>query len=198
MTQNKYKAQDYHALSDEELLSEYRKFGNRESIGILFKRYSHLVFGVCMHYFYDKHRAADAVMSIFEQLFESLTRHEVASFKAWISTVSKNYCLMQLRKSSAKHLVLVDNIEQISDQIMENDHLLHHDNNDPDAKIETLLNSISGLSTHQQQCIRLFYLESFSYQEVASLTGLRLVEVKSHIQNGKRNLKLFMEGKKKL
>jgi RNA polymerase sigma factor (sigma-70 family) len=197
MTQNKYKAPGYHALSDEELLSEYRKNGNRESIGILFKRYSHLVFGICMHYFYDKQKAADAVMCIFEQLFESLTRHEVASFKAWVSTVSKNYCLMQLRKSSAKRLVLVDNIEQISDQIMENAHVLHHDNNDPDAKIETLLNSIAGLSNHQQQCIRLFYLESYSYQEVASLTGLRLAEVKSHIQNGKRNLKLFMEGKKK-
>lgn len=197
MRQNNYKAPGYHALPDEELLSEYRKNGNRESIGILFKRYSHLVFGVCMHYLYDKEKAADAVMGIFEQLFESLTRHEVTSFKAWISTVSKNYCLMQLRKSSAKHLVLVDNIEQLSDQIMENEHFLHHDNNDPGAKIETLLNSISGLNIHQQQCIRLFYLESFSYQEVASLTGMRLVEVKSHIQNGKRNLKLFMEGKKK-
>jgi len=195
MTQNNYKAPGYHALPDEELLSEYRKNGNRESIGILFKRYSHLVFGVCMHYLYDKEKAADAVMGIFEQLFESLARHEVANFKAWISTVSKNYCLMQLR--SAKHLVLVDNIEQFQDQIMENEDLLHHDNNDPDVKIETLLNSISGLNIHQQQCIRLFYLESFSYQEVASITGLRLVEVKSHIQNGKRNLKLFMEGKKK-
>lgn len=91
----------------------------------------------------------------------------------------------------------MDDIEQLSDQIMENDLMLHHDNNDLEAVIETLLNSISGLNIHQQQCIRLFYLESFSYQEVASFTGLNLAEVKSHIQNGKRNLKLFMEGKKK-
>lgn len=135
-------------------------------------------------------------MGIFEQLFESVNRHEVSNFKAWISTVSKNYCLMQLRQSSAKRLVLMDDMEKLSDQLMENEHLLHHDNNDTDAKIETLLNSISALNTHQQQCIRLFYLESYSYQEVASFTGLNLAEVKSHIQNGKRNLKLFIEGKK--
>jgi RNA polymerase sigma factor (sigma-70 family) len=198
MSQNKYKAPGYHSLSDEELLDEYRKSGNRETIGILFKRYSHLVFGVCMHFLYNKEKAADAVMGIFEQLFESVSRHQVTNFKAWISTVSKNYCLMQLRKSSAKCLVLLDDIEKFSDQHMENEHLLHHDTDDTDDILETLLNSVSALNNHQQQCIRLFYLESHSYQEVATLTGLNLGEVKSHIQNGKRKLKLFIEGKKKI
>jgi RNA polymerase sigma-70 factor (ECF subfamily) len=49
------------------------------------------------------------------------------------------------------------------------------------------------LNEAQQKCITLFYLQKNSYQNVASITGYSLLEVKSHIQNGKRNLKLLIE-----
>jgi len=39
----------------------------------------------------------------------------------------------------------------------------------------------------------LFFLEQKCYQEVAELTGYSLKDVKSYIQNGKRNLKNCME-----
>jgi RNA polymerase sigma-70 factor (ECF subfamily) len=41
----------------------------------------------------------------------------------------------------------------------------------------------------------LFYLEKKSYQEIAENTGFTLMQVKSHIQNGKRNLKLLLDKK---
>jgi RNA polymerase sigma factor (sigma-70 family) len=80
---------------------------------------------------------------------------------------------------------------------MENELPLHLNIAELDDKIETLLESISALKPLQQLCIRLFYLESLSYEEVAGHTGLSAGEVKSHIQNGKRNLKIYLEGKKK-
>jgi RNA polymerase sigma-70 factor (ECF subfamily) len=37
-----------------------------------------------------------------------------------------------------------------------------------------------------------FYLHQQSYQQIAEGTGYSLSQVKSHIQNGKRNLKLLL------
>ncbi len=52
---------------------------------------------------------------------------------------------------------------------------------------------LETLNVDQQTCVRLFYLEQKCYKEVADITGYELNKVKSHIQNGKRNLKICME-----
>jgi RNA polymerase sigma-70 factor (ECF subfamily) len=51
------------------------------------------------------------------------------------------------------------------------------------------------LGNEQKLCVILFYLEKRSYQEIALSTGYTLMQVKSYIQNGKRNLRLLMEKK---
>ena len=45
----------------------------------------------------------------------------------------------------------------------------------------------------QQKCVTLFYLSKKSYQQIAEATGFSLMQVKSNIQNGKRNIKLWVE-----
>jgi len=44
-------------------------------------------------------------------------------------------------------------------------------------------------------CIELFYLKDCSYNEISAITGYSMKEVKSNIQNGKRNLKNFVNAK---
>jgi len=53
------------------------------------------------------------------------------------------------------------------------------------------------LSPEQRQCVTLFYLEKKSYQQISEETGFTMMQVKSYIQNGKRNLKLMIEKKLK-
>ena len=73
-----------------------------KTLGELYQRYMELVFGVCLKYLKDEEKAKDAVMSIFEELISKLKKHDVENFKSWLYTLSKNFCLMQLR--SAKYL----------------------------------------------------------------------------------------------
>jgi RNA polymerase sigma-70 factor (ECF subfamily) len=49
------------------------------------------------------------------------------------------------------------------------------------------------LNEEQRTCIRLFYLAKQSYQQITEQTGYTLLQVKSYIQNGKRNLKQLLE-----
>jgi RNA polymerase sigma-70 factor (ECF subfamily) len=67
-------------------------------------------------------------------------------------------------------------------------------------KDKTLLSIEEGLlelNEEQKRCVILFYLQKKSYQEITDITGFNLSQVKSYIQNGKRNLKLIVEKKMK-
>lgn len=57
--------------------------------------------------------------------------------------------------------------------------------------------SLEQLNDEQRRCITLFYLEKESYQQISEQTGFSLAQIKSFIQNGKRNLKLLVEKKLK-
>jgi RNA polymerase sigma-70 factor (ECF subfamily) len=51
------------------------------------------------------------------------------------------------------------------------------------------------LPADQQQSIQLFFVEKKCYNEIAEITGYEWNKVRSYIQNGKRNLKICLDGK---
>jgi RNA polymerase sigma-70 factor (ECF subfamily) len=57
--------------------------------------------------------------------------------------------------------------------------------------------AIGELNEEQRTCVSLFYLQKKSYQQIAEITGYSQMQVKSYIQNGKRNLKIILERKLK-
>ena len=63
-------------------------------------------------------------------------------------------------------------------------------NEDKFLKLES---AIEELKDEHKKCLIHFYLKKKSYDEVATITGFDLNQVKSFIQNGKRNLKLILE-----
>lgn len=178
-------------LSDEELVRLYRESDNKIYLGVLFKRYSHLVLGVCLKYLKDEDDSKDAAMQVFEKLMLELKRHEISFFKGWLHTVTKFHCLMLLRSGSRE-------IAGIDPHVMENEalkHPLHAVNDDileKERQLQEMEAALLKLEPHQQQCIKLFYLEEKSYQQVSEITGFSMKQVKSYIQNGKRNIKLIM------
>ena len=52
--------------------------------------------------------------------------------------------------------------------------------------------AITALKDEQRTCITLFHLDGLTYAEVATRTGFSLEEVRSHLQNGRRNLRLML------
>lgn len=177
-------------LPDIELVEKFKKTGDNACLGELFERYTHFMFCVCIKYFRDEEKSKDAVMQIVEKLMTDIYRHEIQNFKPWLHTVVKNHCLMQLRseKTMDKKQVL---LEKDAVVFMESDFVMHHDEA-PDIEMqeEILTEAINYLDAEQKICIRLFYLQEKSYAEVCETTGFTMNQVKSYIQNGKRNLKI--------
>jgi RNA polymerase sigma factor (sigma-70 family) len=190
------KKNDLKSFSDEDLIRCFKKNHNNGYLSELFERYTHLVFGVCMKYLRDEEESEDAVMVIFENLMTSLHKQEVANFKSWIYSVSKNHCLMNLRKSRASEKSQSGYMENVRQEIMESEDVFHLNNGlEIEEKIPMLQLAIAKLNEEQRKCIELIYLQDKSYQEVAVITGYSLKQIKSYIQNGKRNLKNYLETK---
>lgn len=175
-------------LSDSDLIALYKESGNNIIVGELFQRYTHLVFGVCMKYLRHEEDSRDATLEIFEKLLDDLKKHEVNNFKAWLHSVARNFCLMKLRKGK-NHVELKDDFGEVVESAM----LLHQiQEPDREEKLNQLEDAISHLSNEQRNCVELFYLKEQSYQQIMEQTGLSFKEVKSFIQNGKRNLKIAL------
>ena len=182
------------AYSDNELVERYRNELDSAYVGVLYKRYSLLLYGLCYKYLKNEDDAKDAVIEIFEYLLEKLKTAEVSYFESWLYIVAKNHLIKKINKiNSLKTIELDENDKNSAGKFMENE--AESDLNIKEEKSEYLQQAISNLNEEQRTCIELFYYQQKPYQEVASITGYDLNKVKSAIQNGKRNLKLFMEEK---
>lgn len=181
--------------TDEELVKLFRDTGNNLCVGELFGRYRHLVYGVCMKYLKDEDESQDVQMHVFEKLLKDLGRHEIEQFKGWLYTVAKNECLMYLRSQKSQRARDLE-LKKDSQGVMESDHALHPDGvTETERQLQTMESSLQELNETQRRCLELFYLEKKCYQEITTVTGYTLNEVKSYIQNGKRNLKILMTKK---
>lgn len=187
---------DIKTQSDENLVINYQNTKNNLVVGELFKRHSLMCYAVCMKYLKNDDAAHDATMNIFEKLFTDLQKHQINNFKSWLHTVCKNHCLILLRKPNV--LVSIDESEEENSHLfMQLVNILNHEDNkhEKEEKLQVLEQSIIELKDKQRECIELFFLKQKSYQEISTLTGYSENEVKSYIQNGKRNLKILLEQK---
>ena len=177
-------------LTDEELVLMYKRTGDLKVLGQLYQRYMDLVYGVCLKYFKESERSKDAVMQIFEELVLKLKKHEVENFKSWLYQVAKNHCLMQLR--TPKNLKTME----LPASLMQSDENVHLNGVfEKEENYQRLEYCLTILSEDQRKAVQLFYIEGKCYNEIVELMGQEWNQVRSYIQNGRRNLKICMESK---
>ena len=177
-------------ISDQELLERFYADRDNQWLGILLERYTLLLLGVCMKYLKNEELARDSVQQIFLKAITELQKYRVEYFKSWIYMVAKNHCLMQLRDKSGKNTIEVK--DSIAAEVDETDKesLLSNE-----RTYEYMGEALKELNADQQLCVTLFYMEKKSYQQIAEQTGYSMMQVKSHIQNGKRNMRILIEKK---
>ena len=178
----------YQHISDTELLNRFYAKHDNEWLGILLERYTMLLLGVSMKYLKNEEEAKDAVQQVFLKAINELHKYKVEYFKSWIYMIAKNHCLMKLRDKGKHPVEINERVMSAPAEPEEKNSVL-----EKEKKLDDLAMALLQLNREQQLCVTLFYLEKKSYQEIADQTTFELMQVKSHIQNGKRNLKIIMD-----
>lgn len=185
------KANRYDHITDAELLNLFYTDKNQEWIGILLERYTLLLLGVCMKYLKDENEARDCVQQIFLKVLTEVSKYKIDFFKSWLYMVAKNHCLMRLRDRGTK------GPKELNDSLAAGDDTDKQELIANEKTYDLLEEAIRELSEEQRQCVILFYLKKNSYHQISEKTGFNLMQVKSYIQNGKRNLKIIIDKKMK-
>ncbi|OAV43985.1 RNA polymerase sigma factor [Lewinella sp. 4G2] len=178
------------STTDADLVARFRETEAAEDLLPLYERYANFIYALCLKYLATPTRAEDAGAEIWSVLLEKLPRHEVSNFKSWLHTLVRNHCLMQLRKEKR------DPLQQTNAGLVQSDTLLHLGEEPNEEAVDTrpLHHCIKQLKEEQRRCINLFYLrEGETYQSIAAQLELSVGRVRSHLQNGRRNLKLCLE-----
>ena len=181
----------YQDISDQELLEKFYASHDNDLLGILLKRYTLLLLGVCMKYLKNEEEARDSVQQVFLKAITELQKYRVEFFKSWIYMVAKNHCLMKLRARQGRSIVEINDRINTQEQDETDKQKLLED----EKTYEMMGEALKELNPEQQQCVTLFYLQKKSYQEISDITGYTMMQVKSYIQNGKRNLRILIEKK---
>lgn len=190
-----FKKKEY--SSDEELLRHYKQSGNKDLFADLFKKHVSVVYGTCLFYLQDKDEAQDATMQLFEKLMLDINNREIDNFKGWLSFVVRNHCISIIRKNKSQNKNIKSYYEfEYEDANYETEEKINSVSDD--VMLENMKQCLPKLKENQRLCVELFYLNDKSYQDIANQTGFTMNEIKSYIQNGKRNLKLLIEDQTRL
>ena len=178
----------YKHIEDNQLLQNFYADKNNQWLGVLLQRYTLLLLGVCMKYLKNEEEAKDAVQQVFLKTITELHKYKVDYFKSWLYMVAKNHCLMKLRHKGRFSTEINDQLLATPDDgDNKNTHL------QKEQSLTDMEWAMEQLNKEQQHCLTLFYLQKKSYQDITDETGYSILQVKSYIQNGKRNLKIMLE-----
>jgi RNA polymerase sigma-70 factor (ECF subfamily) len=179
----------HHDIDDTEILQRYyNENNNNEWLGILLQRYTMLLLGVCMKYLKNEEDAKDSVQQVFLKVINDLPKYKVEYFKSWLYMVTKNHCLMKLRDKGKYPVEMNDQAMATADEPDSTNSAI-----EKEYHLSTMEQALEQLNNEQRLCITSFYLQKKTYQQISAITGFSIMQVKSYIQNGKRNLKIQMQ-----
>lgn len=186
----KFKAKKYEHLHEDELIKLASSEERNEVGSHLFLKYSKLVYGVCLKYLKDAHDAEDEVMNIYGLFLKKIKAHKVENVKSWLYVLTKNHCLGVLRKRKRD----TEKFDQFTLMYSEdNFHPLEEDTSEQETQRLNLC--MDKLAELQRTCIKAFYYDKQSYEEISASLNLPWNKIRSNIQNGRRNLKKCLEAK---
>lgn len=138
--------------------------GKRDAQRQLYDKYAHKMFGVCLRYSKDYHRAEDLLQEGFIKVYRNISkfRHD-GSFEGWIRRIFVNTAIEHYRKTT--HLYPINEVVQ------------HPSNTITNGALESLgerdlLGFIQRLSPGYRTVFNLYAVEGYSHKEVAEMLGI--------------------------
>ena len=166
----------------EELINNCKK-GNRKAQSELYRRYSGILFGMCLKYSRNKAEAEDNLHDSFMTIFNKIDQYKFnGSFEGWIKRITVNTVLQKYRKE--QYLDVVS--ENVGEQI-------EVDTEGLDVSLSTLLGYIQELPNKYRLTFNLYVLDGYSHKEISEMLGTSTGTSKSNLARAKMILRQKIE-----
>ncbi len=166
----------------EELIYNCKK-GKRQAQAELYRRYSGILFGMCLKYSQNKTEAEDSLHDSFMTIFDKIDQFNFnGSFEGWIKRITVNTVLQKYRKQ--QHLDVVS--ENVGEE-------LDIDTEGTDISLSTLLGYIQELPNKYRLTFNLYVLDGYSHKEISEMLGTSTGTSKSNLARAKMILREKIE-----
>lgn len=169
----------------DELIHNCKK-GKRQAQAELYRRYSGVLFGMCLKYSKNRTEAEDNLHDSFVTIFSKIDQYSFqGSFEGWMKRITVNTVLQKYRKE--QHLNIVS--EEIEDDA-------EVDTEQADISLNTLLGYIQELPHKYRLTFNLYVLDGYSHKEIGEMLGTSTGTSKSNLARAKTILRDRIEKEK--
>lgn len=179
--------EDPDARSDEELVAKYQASGDQEFFAELWRRHWLRIYRQCLAFTGDPAGAEDLTAGAFTLAWRWIERFQNGDFSAWLAVIARNCCINQARSAWAR-LVLLGGEEIIAMADQRPEPGCSSEDRAFSAELEQLVNQ---LPDGQRAVVKLFFIDGYSYEQIAALMPCEVKQVKSYLQNAKRKLQIL-------
>jgi RNA polymerase sigma-70 factor (ECF subfamily) len=168
------------------------KAGEPEAWDILFRRYQLPLYVYIFELVHDEQTSLDLV----QETFIAAVRHigglrDDGKFGSWLFGIAHQKCIQRWRKQNREE-ILLDEIPDTPDESENNpDDLLIRQEQETE-----FMNLLNQLPLPQRSVLLLHFVEDFSIEEIAGITGAAVGTVKSRLHYAKKSLRKLLEEKK--
>lgn len=168
--------------SDSAQINNFLRTGNIDYFNQLYDRYANLVFRKCLSFLKSPEDAQDAAQEIWVKVYFSLAKFEnKARFSTWLFRITTNHCINHLRQRRV--FVSLDFLTQSGFEVK-----APHDLFNAVSAESSVTKALAHLSKDIRALLLLKYVEGYTYQEIAQITGLGVSNVKMRISRAKEYL----------
>lgn len=151
-----------------------------EEVAQIYSRHLKTVYRVCFMYMKSRHETEDMVQNTFIKLMKDSTQFESEEHeKAWLIRTATNLCLDHFRNRWTK-TAFIDDIEEPAQELP--------------FEVSDTLEKVMALPPKLKTAIYMYYYEGYSTGEIAEILGKKESTVRSYLHNGRKLLKLELEG----
>jgi RNA polymerase sigma-70 factor, ECF subfamily len=178
---------DNQPRTDEELFASFQASGSEAAFAILWRRHWVRIYRQCLAFAGNPADAEDLTAQAFTLAWREAHRFQGGEFIAWLAVIARNCCINHVRSAWSRRVMLAgDEITAMADQ--PHDPPGSQEDRSFSAELEQLVNQ---LPDEQRIAVKLFFIDGYSYQQIASLMECDVKAVKSYLQNAKRRLQLL-------
>lgn len=169
-------------MSLEELIHCCKR-GNRKAQEQLYRKYSKILFGICLKYSRNRTEAEDNLHDSFMVIFDKIGQFKSkGSFEGWLKRITVNTVLQKYRKDEYMALV-TDNTADETEV----------DDNYTDIGLNTLLGYIQELPNKYRMTFNLYVLDGYTHKEIGDMLGTSPGTSKSNLARARQILKEKIE-----
>jgi len=165
-----------------EIIEQCQK-NDRKAQELLYRRYSNVLFSICLRYSGNYENAQDVFQEGFILIFKKITQYSFSgSFEGWIKRVMVNLNLEKHRQKEIWLTEIEDNMPLIDEE--------DNDSNDfQNVNYQDLIKYVQNLPTQYRQVFNLYVFEEYTHNEIAESLKISPGTSKSNLSRAREILR---------